>query len=177
MNKFLCHNLRKNSFFSDLNGECADQAGYTDCVEEDEDYLSETDFYSSCENDEECFTNRRRPIDNNNPLDKNDSRTQFYPGYKEAKQCEARKKRSPFDELLIRPKRDSSYSAPYPKHEPLFIKQVGQCRVIQAKGGDVHKRCDRIAETKPLDYKTAVTLFPPGADLLNDASDFDLLEL
>ena len=75
-----------------MNGECADQAGYTDCVEEDEDYLSEFDFSSSCENDEECFTNRRRPRDSNNPLDKSDSRTQFYPGYKEAKQGEARKK-------------------------------------------------------------------------------------
>ena len=60
--------------------------------------------------------------------------------------------------------------------EPLWVRQVSQCRVIVAKGGDVHKRCDRIAESRPLDYQTAITLFPPGTDLSHDASDFDLFE-
>ena len=163
-------------FYSDLDGECADQAGYTDCVDDDENYLSETDFYSSCEGDDECFTNRRRPRDDTNPLEEGNNLSTFYPGYKEATDCKARTKRSLFDELVNRSKRDSSYSSPYPKYEPLFVKQVGQCRVIRASGGDVHKRCDRIAETRPLDYNTAVNLFPPGADLSHDASDFDLFE-
>ena len=172
----------KICLFSDLNGECADQAGYTDCVDDDENYLKETNFYASCNDESECFTNRRRPADDTNPLvddrEKKDEfrASSFYPGYKEATQCEARKKRSVVDELINRPKRDSSYYAPYPKHEPLFVKQVGQCRVIRAKGGDHHKRCDRIAETRPLTYQQAVTLFPPGTDLSHDASDFDLLE-
>ena len=75
-----------------------------------------------------------------------------------------------------------SYKAPKeeptkaPKEEPLWVRQVNQCRVIVAKGGDVHKRCDRISESRPLDYQTAITLFPPGTDLSHDSSDFDLFE-
>ena len=73
----------------------------------------------------------------------------------------------------IAPKEETTKA---PKEEPLWVRQVSQCRVIVAKGGDVHKRCDRIAESRPLDYQTAITLFPPGTDLSHDASDFDLFE-
>jgi hypothetical protein len=154
-----------NTFrLTDLNGECADTAGWTDCVEEDESYLEDIGFYSE-------FSDRRRPKDPTNPLEKDNTLSSFYPGYQEAKECVDTSKRIKRDKTSYQP---SYYYAP--KVEPLWVKQVSQCRVIMSRGGDHHKRCDRIAETRPLTYQQAVELFPPGTDLSHDASDFDLLE-
>ena len=157
---------------------------------EDEEYLEDIDFYGACGDEEdECFKNRRLAMDPTNPLKEGEDMTVFYPGYKEATECKVSNKTKRDLNLLdylsnqdeatekrIERNIPQTYSFYAHKKEPLWVRQVSQCRVIVAKGGDVHKRCDRIAESKPLDYKTAITLFPPGTDLSRDASDFDLFE-
>ena len=182
-----CHLMYYNIFSRDLEDpKCGPDAGWIDCVGEDEEYLEDIDFYGACEEgDDDCFTNRRLPMDPTNPLIQDEPMSVFYPGYKEATECKTpyKIKRDLDTETNVgsvekRVRRDvpQLYSYHEPKEEPLWARQVSQCRVIVAKGGDVHKRCDRIAETRPLDYKTAISFFPPGTDLSHDASDFDLFE-
>ena len=62
-----------------------------------------------------------------------------------------------------------------PYKKPLFTLQTSNCRILRSQNGDLRKRCDRIAETRPLEYQEAITLFPQGADLTTDEGDFDLL--
>merc|ERR1712226_232839 len=77
--------------FTNLNDpKCGPDAGWIDCVGEDEDYLEEVDFYGACgDGDDECFKNRRRAMDPTNPLKEGEDLNVFYPGYKEATECKA----------------------------------------------------------------------------------------
>ena len=154
---------------------CAGGASWLDCIEEDADYLKEIDFYTSCsDSDSICFSDRCRPADPSNPLEKGNTNSSFYPGWdaEERKPKETKVPRGNYGSTINdRHARDAK-----PYKEPLFTVQTINCRILQSANKDLRKRCDRIAETRPLPYKEAISLFPQGADLTTDEGDFDLLE-
>ena len=161
---------------------CAKTA-WLDCVEEDEEYLGKNNFYEKCttfdyhygsSDAEKCFNDRCRPVDESNPLESGDPATLFYPGYDtavrkpKAKKNLKNKYQGNVHSISHRPVR-SIY-----EKKPLFTLQAHNCRIIQSINKDRRRRCDRIIETRSLDYIKATELFPPGVDLTEDGSDFDL---
>ena len=166
-----------------MGGECGNNAAWLDCVEEDEEYLNDNDFYGDCtpfvdSGSGKCFEDRCRPVDKNNPLISGKPGTVFYPGYDtKVRKTKPKKKlanKTPYHSTTkhigYRPAR-SIY-----EKKPLFTLQASNCRVLQSKNSDLRRRCDRIIETRNLDYEKAISLFPQGADLTKDEDDFDLSE-
>ena len=100
----------------------------------------------------------------------------FYPGYDtKVRKTKPKKKlanKNPYQSTTkhigYRPAR-SIY-----EKKPLFTQIY--CRVLQSKYFDLRRRCDRIIETRSIDYEKAISLFPQGADLTEDEDDFDLSE-
>ena len=91
----------------------------------------------------------------------------FYPGY------DVRERRS----QCCRPRR--TYRSIYrhvrdikPYEKPLLTQQTSNCRILQSTNGDLRKRCDKIVETRPLEYKEAIALFPQGTDLTTNFQPF-----
>ena len=144
--------------------------------------MKEIDFYGSCfsssgethsvDNDKKCFNDRCRTVDPSNPLEKGNNLSSFYPGY-DADEREPKSHKVTTDDY---PNTHRHIRSANPYTKPLFTLQSSNCRILQTKNKDVRKRCDRIIETRPLEYKEAITLFPPGSDLTMDETDFDLLE-
>ena len=154
-----------------------------DCIEEDESYLKQTNLYSTCttssssnyNNNNKCFDDRAQPLDPNNALAPDDPFSTFYPGY-DTNKCPKKgykpHQNHPKSNQQIKDK-EFVLEQPGPvvkrsyneAKESLFVKEVSNCRILRSSKGDLRRRCDRIVETRALDYETSITLFPSGADI------------
>ena len=145
--------------------------------------MKEINFYGSCfsssgdkhpidNEDKKCFNDRCRTADPSNPLEKGNDLSSFYPGY----EADERKHKNSRVSIGDYPSTHRHARSTKPYKQPLFTLQTSNCRILQTKNKDLRKRCDRIIETRPLEYKEAITLFPQGSDLTMDETDFDLLE-
>lgn len=176
-------------------------------MDEDEEFITkkenqQPDFYKDCKviegnaidkNGEDCFTDRCRPA--NGPVLKRDNPASlFYPGYladekkprkvKKPKTRSNKKQQYQYDtyetttaKYSNRVQQSHRHVRRASKSGPNFTIQTSNCRIIKSAKNDIRRRCDRVVETKSLDYIKAVTLFDAKVDLTSsDVNDFDFEE-